>query len=1249
MPTLKSPHAINYLNGFIRQADPTQKEAFADNYYDSEALTEEFKGELDADSTESLTGMRADRVSPSLMLQSTKRILGISRGAEKEDDRDSLEYQSMHDASDYLSDKIKKDQQGIMRQALWKITQNNGNLDKVSSGIMDKHVDHLFNKAGVSQVLSAINPLDAHDQNQRVTRMGEGAMSSIDVIPDEARAVQSSYMNFVDPVRSVESMKIGVDLRLARNVRKGKDNQMYTEFINARTGEKEWVDARTAAKANITTSEYKDAKTRYVPSITRNGTETVKKADVDYYVPTGDDLFSAVASTVPLKSSVKGMRLLMGSKFATGAMPLVNREAPHVRSAGLYGDGNSLERDLGKAMGVIRADSEGEVMKVSPQGIKVKYADGEVREHELYDSMPTNEKTYMRNIAKVKKGDKIAKGDVLAARNFTNDKGVMALGSNLRTAYWGYDQLTFEDNIIISEEGAKKMTSEHMYKEDFENDKDTETGLKKFKAVFPGRYSPDQMANLDDLGVAKKGTVLQYGDPMVLAVTTKKGSDTLGRAIRSDASKTWKHTFPGVITDVNKGRKGYNLAVRANVPMETGDKLSIRQGGKGVVTVMDQDKMPRDAEGRPLEVIMSPYGIISRTNSAQLVEAMLGKVSAKTGKSYNLEGFSNDKDMVEFAEQELAKHGLTDTEEVMDVRSGKKVPGIFTGNMYYYKQKHTSDSKGKAVSSGGTGYTEDEQPSKGASGKAKHFGVMEQQALLGAGATEVLKDMKLIKGQKNDSFWRQMMLGQTPTAPKTPAVYEKFKNMLKAAGINFHEGKESDNIMAMTNEGANKLTEDRVITNTSTYTQKDFKPMKGGLFDTRATGSDKDGKRWSYIDLPEPILNPIMADPIRHILGKTNKELNVLMRTGRLKDELSKVNMNQVKSAALDDIRNGSKGKRDLAVKAFRAVSALQKQGTSPMDYLMDRVPVLPPKYRPITQSHGMNMVNDANYMYSAMMNSVDDFKETEGLTGEIREEARELMYKNYAALAGLTDPVQEELQQKQIGGILKNIVGKSSPKKGMIQRRLLGTSVDTSGLAVINVNPALKLNQVGLPENKAYELYEKFVIRDLVQSGMPAMQAAKAVKAQSKPARESLERVVASRPVIVNRAPTLHKYSMIALYPKLLKGDSMQIAPALVAPLGADFDGDTMSYTVPVSAAAVKEAKEKMMPDSYLISDADDTANFVPQIESLVGLHYASKERMKGKKTVTFNTMAEAKLAYKKGLIRIDDPIKIKDTEISK
>lgn len=1418
-----------------------------------------------------------------------------------------------------------------------------------------------------------------------------------------SRNVQPSYFGYIDPVVAPESLRIGLDMRLARNVRRGKDRQLYTKLIDARTGKPEWVGVRDATEKTIGIPGSSGPYDRFVPAMSRGRQMVyVDRKAVDYMLPSGDEMFSDTANMVPLKSGVKGMRLLMGNKFARQALPLVKREAPLVQT--LSSEGISEEERMGKFMGAVKARKPGIIKSVYKDHIKVVNDDGTEDEFDLYDNYPYSRKTFIRNMAQVKAGQRVRPGEVLATSNYTDGKGTSALGTNMRVAYLNYDGKVFEDAVVISSGAAKKMTSEHMYTTKFEKDKDLDTSKKKFLALFPSKFDKSQLGRLDENGVIKPGTVVQYGDPLVIAVREREPTpQSMGRRLRTDESVIWKHRFPAVVTDAEPSKKGYNINVRANTPMEAGDKLcyasdtdiltrsgwkcvtditlddevaslnsegfleylhpaavhiyrhtgrmyhlnttqvnllvtenhknyvrkrssksygfvpavehfgkcvrmlksaewagstpstieipeirvvagqwgkgfrympkieldpmtyamllgmflsegnivnhpssgtygiditqikkksrermlkaldkagvvyceqdhgrkirihskqlmlhfevfgkswekfipdevfsygkdflkelyswmmwgdgsekrsghsycttsrrladdvqrlclhigysagidvtserygvikgkeylfrerydvriyrkknrptinhshvssqngqteewvhydgtvhcvtmprnhvvytrrkgktvwsgnSGRFGNKGVVSeVIPDEDMPRDAKGRPIDVIFSPLGIHSRTNPSQKVEAVLGKVAEKTGKPFILPGFM-DEDMKKLAEEEARKHGLRPNEDLIDPRTGKTIPGILTGMSYIYKLQHTAEGKGKARST--SHYTAEDQPAKGGKEGAKHLGDMEIQALMAHGADKVLKDLKIIKGQKNDEFWRQLKLGQTPTQPDTPMVYQKFKSLIRAAGINLHEDRHKDNIYAMTNSQAEELTGAREIKNASTYDAKNLRPIKGGLFDPEATGSMGRGDRWGFIKLPEPMPNPIMAEPMRRILGMKQKEFDALVGgetavEGKYGAEavshlLSRLNLQSLKEQTLQQIRTGVKSKRDDAVKLFRYIDSMEKHGVRPQDFMMTRVPVLPPMFRPITRHSDMTMVADPNYLYKNMLESIEDYKDTKNLPREIQNEAWGEVWKSYKTLVGMTDPDQQQLQQKNVGGILKQIFGKGSPKYGFVQRRVIGTNIDVSGLGVVTPNPSLKLNQIGMPESLAWKLYDPFIVREMVQKGYPATQAAKAVEDHSPAAFAALNDIIKERPVLVNRAPTLHKYSNMAFHPVLTKGKTIQVSPAIVAPFNMDFDGDTASFTVPVSKAAVDQAKEKMMPEKNLLSSRFGKPAYVPSNEYLQGLYFATKPPKK-KPAKLFKTLSEAMQAYRKGEISIDDPIRV-------
>jgi hypothetical protein len=178
-------------------------------------------------------------------------------------------------------------------------------------------------------------------------------------------------------------------------------------------------------------------------------------------------------------------------------------------------------------------------------------------------------------------------------------------------------------------------------------------------------------------------------------------------------------------------------------------------------------------------------------------------------------------------------------------------------------------------------------------------------------------------------------------------------------------------------------------------------------------------------------------------------------------------------------------------------------------------------------------------------------------------------LYKAFKAVTGLGDPISVKLQQRGVRGLLKHVFG-DSPKGGMYQRRVLGAAVDTVGRGVITPNPSLNMDQIGLPENKAWILYRPFIMRHLVRRGMGAMAAAKSIENKGDVARKALIDEMARRPVIINRAPVLHRYGMMAAWPILTKGNTLQIPPIVTAGFNADFDGDQQIGSVIIAVNAV-------------------------------------------------------------------------------
>jgi len=346
----------------------------------------------------------------------------------------------------------------------------------------------------------------------------------------------------------------------------------------------------------------------------------------------------------------------------------------------------------------------------------------------------------------------------------------------------------------------------------------------------------------------------------------------------------------------------------------------------------------------------------------------------------------------------------------------------------------------------------------------------------------------------------------------------------------------------------------------------------------------------------------------------------------------------------MEEIERSTGSRRDNAIKKYRGLASMKLKKLHPKDFMLDRIPVLPPKFRPITEAEGMTMVADANYMYKALIAARDDFREAkQTLPADMLADARGQVYKNFKAVTGLSDPDDAKLQQKNVGGLLKWVFGKSSPKYGAFQRRIVGTSVDMVGRGTATPNPALKLNQLGLPEEQAWNVYEPFVVKGLIRNGYKATDAVKMAADKHPAAYKILQDVVQSRPVILNRAPSLHKFSLMGFWPILTKGSTIQVSPSIVTPFNLDFDGDAVNFHVPTSKKAADQVIKKMMPENNLLDVANFKTHYKPMREYLQGLNIATRQK-EGKPVMVFNSAAEAKKAYKEGKIEVDDPIRIVD-----
>ena len=1228
----------------------------ADQIAKIKAIAGEFsKTELDEEVTKRTLGKPYKNLTPDAILDITKKLIAVNRKEADSDDRDSMTYQQVFGPEDLISERFVKDKTAL-RQLLWKATAKKS-LDHIPSGVFNKSIAAALIGSGLGSSLEEINPAEIFDHQTRVTRLGEGGIGSLDAVPAESRSVQPSHFGFIDYLRTPESGKVGVDMRFAAGARKSAQN-LHTFVVpvkNAQTGETEYKTPQELADMPLMFPGEEKSDLPMVAALVNGKIKYVPKKDVNYTVPNMDNTFSALTNMVPMKSMVKGQRVIMGSRMFTQALPLANAEAPFVQSEKADTPGMSHEDEMGEKLGAIKAQFGGKVESITPDEIIIRDQEGKKQVIDLYNDMPFNRKTFWTQTPNVKPGDVVKPGQLLATSNFTDKNGSAALGLNLRVGYLPFRGRNYEDAVVISESAAKRLTSQHMYQHEAEWDDNTHVGKKAFMSLFPAEYDKKMMDNFDDNGAIKKGMTVNFGDPLVLVA--KKRDQVYGKVHRGRAGAfanetlTWDHHSPGIVTDVEHTKKGVSVVVKSQAQMEVGDKITGRFGDKGVVSeIVPDHQMPADGEGNPMEILVSPLGLINRVNPAQIVEAALGKVAAKTGQPFKVKDFDDQKDLIEFAKQELAKNGLSDTEDLTDPETGRKIKGILTGQRFFMKLHHTAESKGQGRSVGG--YTAEGTPAKGGAEGAKRVGMLELGALLSHGAGKVVRDAKMVRGQANPEYWTQFMAGYDPPLPKVPHVYEKFVNQLRASGVNTVRTGTKTHIMALTDKDIDTLAGEREVTSAETVDWKgNLKPIKGGLFDETLTGGHG-GNRWAKITLHEPMPNPIMEEPIRRVLGLTEKQFRGILagqeklgaKTGpaAIQDALKSINLPKAIEQAREDIKSGRKTTRDAAVRRLGFLKGAEKTGVGPENWMLNKVGVLPPAFRPVSTmgSKKLPLVDDANYLYKELLESNNVLKEASGAFADYGNE-RLSLYDSMKAVTGLGDPQHPKNVERNVRGFLSKIFG-DSPKFGTMQRKLLSSTADLVGRAVITPNPDLDMDEVALPEEKAWEIYKPFVVRGLVRRGMPRMNALRAVEDKNKAAFDELNTQMNSKPIVINRAPVLHRYGVMAFYPRLTKNKVMEVNPVITKGFGADFDGDAMQYHVPSTDDAAKEAVEKMLPSKNLFAASDFKAHYVPNKDYQSGVYLASSKMNNRSKPRVYRSKKDAIAAYRRGEIDVDTPVHI-------
>lgn len=1251
------------------------------------------------EATKRTLGHPHEHVDGTALLTASKRILDMHQGG-AEDDRDSLVFKRLRGIGDYAQDKINGQAWQIKQKMLRKVDTASTIRDVVKSEHFNTPIVLTFHKNQAARVASQINPLEMVSSNMQTTIRGPGGIQSEHGIVDETKFINPSHFGFLDPINTPEGPTTGVSLRLPLGVRKvGEDP--HIPLFNLKTGKMEMVGPAKLMESKLLLPdqvEWKNGKpvpvAQQVKMLGHGNELTVGRPhEADYVMRHPSQVFNVTSNLIPFLHSTQGNRAGMAARHMEQAISLHNREQPLVQVATGAETGHRTFEEMVGHQTSHTSPVSGHVERVERDRIIVQAPDGKKHEVQLYDHYPLNDpKAVLHSTPTVKVGDKVKAGQHVADTNFTKN-GVLSLGTNVRVAYMPYKGYNFDDGIVISESAAKRMSSVHLAKPSLMTNEKMSFDPKKFRVLHPGTYKTDQLDKIGTDGVVRVGQRVRPGDPLVLATSPFQIHDRVGLGairksslgVHTDKSLKWDSDFEGEVVAVHRKGDQVQVHVKTIEPMQVGDKMAGRYGNKGIVTkiVADHD-MPRTKEGHPVEVLLNPMGVPSRINVGQIYETVAGKIAQKTGQPYVIKNFEPGKDQLAAIKQEAKQHGVSDTEELFDPATGTSLGHVLVGPQYMTKQVHQVEKKG-AVRGGMTipgsrpeHYDQNLVPTGGGHAGGQSIGSLGLYALLAHGAKANIREMQTWKSEGPDpqtnegkkwksqhgEVWKAIQTGAPLPTPQPTFAFQKFTDYLRATGVNVEKKGHNFVLSPMTDRQILTMSAGSVPHPDRKLTYKlnekgEPVPIKGGLFDEKITGGHG-GNRWTHIELAEPVPNPMFEAPIKSLTGLKQKEFDDIM-AGRMavtlkgeltpntrmgmvgghaiKSLLQNIDVDHQLKQARAELEAAPAAKVDPALKKVKYLEALRRAGLKPHEaYVLHHLPVLPPVMRPVSVlPNGSINEADINGLYGQfgqLNKQLGDKTVQKDFTDKKKEELRAQYYDGVRAIMGVGVPYADQKQK----GLLHQIAG-PTPKEGYFQRTLMNRRQDLAMRSTIVPEPALGLDEVGVPKHYAMDLFRPFVARQLTQMGVqnlmsaPGKPGAHELIAKGDPlAWKALEKVMDERPVLLKRDPVLHKYGVMGFKPRLVEGSAIRVHPLVTSGFNADFDGDTMSIYVPIGPEAQAEA-HKMMPSNNLFANASGRVMFQPKFESALGLYKLT--RVTGDAKKKFSDPGQAVMAAKNGQIQ--------------
>ena len=689
-------------------------------------------------------------------------------------------------------------------------------------------LQEFFASSQLSQFMNQTNPLAELEHKRTLSATGPGGLQR-DRAGFEVRDVHVSHYGRICPIESPEGPNIGLVSYMSSYAKVNDYGFLETPYRKAEikngkvhiSDHIEYLDAGEESKLTIAPASVEIDKDNFIKDkrvVVRKyfEPEIVDADEVQYMDVSPKQIVSISTALIPFVEHDDAARSMMGSNMQRQAVPLIKPNSPIVGT----GVEKAAARDSGQ---IIIAEEDGEVTHVSSVLIRIKNKDNQEKNYFLDKFLRSNQGTAISQKANVRLGENVKAGQIIADSSAT-DNGELALGQNLVVAFMSLGGGNYEDAIIISEKLVKNhsLSSIHIEKYSIEV-RDTKLGPELLTRDIPN-VSEEALSNLDSEGVIRVGADVASGDILVGKISPKGESELtaeekLLRAIFGEKAKDVRdsslrlpHGERGKIVGVKVFSKEVGDELPAGVyqmveiavaqlrKISIGDKLAGRHGNKGVIsTILSEEDMPYLPDGRQIDIILNPLGVISRMNIGQILETHLGW-AALEGKykiaSPPFEGISNDEIRQRLKEQNLPEDGKIN---LYDGKTGKIFDRKITvGVMYILKLHHLVDDKMHARSVGPYSMITQQPLGGKAQFGGQRFGEMEVWALEAYGAAHTLQEMLTIKSDDiigRSRAYEAIIKGEEIQKPMLPEAFNVMVKELQSLSLQVDLISDKSNIL----------------------------------------------------------------------------------------------------------------------------------------------------------------------------------------------------------------------------------------------------------------------------------------------------------------------------------------------------------------------------------------------------------------------------------------------------------------------